>query len=261
MKVSLVTLFTVFAISSTGHAQSQQVLGQLAQAANMYAAGQQPASQLFTGIGQEGQENPFMLPLEAGRCYTFVGTIIGQQVSIYLFDPTGKTVMKDTTDKAIMPHLTYCTKWPGMYKLIVKAKRSDGEFAAQAFVPQMAAAPAPVPQQPAVDMLAVAVDNQARAAFPSYRRMGDFYRGADKMTDWYVNLEMGRCYAFVGSGGPGVEELSVYLWAPTNKRVADQKAKSPNVAMQFCTQMGGPYHFQGKWGKGSGEYRFAVYAQ
>ena len=64
-----------------------------------------------------------------------------QQLSIYLFDPTGRTVSKDTSDKSISPHITYCAKFPGPYKLVGKIKRGQGQLAMQAFTPGVAAPP------------------------------------------------------------------------------------------------------------------------
>src|SRR5262249_48651958 len=85
------------------HAQSPQMQGQLISLAQGLAPGQAPASAVFGGFSSEGVENPFMLPLELGRCYTFIGTVGPgvQQLSLYLFDPIGKTVMKDTQDRSI----------------------------------------------------------------------------------------------------------------------------------------------------------------
>jgi hypothetical protein len=79
-----------------------------------------------------------MITLQMGRCYTFIGTVGpgAEQLSIYLFDPGGKTVIKDTTDKAIAPSMTWCTKMPGVYKLLGKVKRGQGELAIQAFTPR-----------------------------------------------------------------------------------------------------------------------------
>jgi hypothetical protein len=111
--------------------------GQLWQLAQSIAPGQRPASQLFPGVASEGQEVPFMVPLQPGRCFTFVGTVAPsvQQLSIYLFDPSGKSVAKDTTDRSIAPRVTHCALYAGYYKLLGKVKRGAGEFAIQAFSP------------------------------------------------------------------------------------------------------------------------------
>src|SRR4051812_36865934 len=105
---NLLVLVGVIALTTAARAQSPQLIGQLQGLAQSMAPGQAPASPVFAGIAQQGQEVPFLVALELGRCYTFIGTVGPgvQQLSIYLFDPTGKSVAKDTTDKSIAPRLT-----------------------------------------------------------------------------------------------------------------------------------------------------------
>jgi hypothetical protein len=128
-----------------------------------------------------------------------------------------------------------------------------------------ASAPPPVAPAPAVDLLGQSVDQQAAISAPGQRRAGDFLRGfADRNNghgDFFVPLDAGRCYTFVGLGGAGVEELALFLWAPNNKRVADVKARGPMATMAYCVALPGPHHLQAKVHRGMGELRVGVYTR
>jgi hypothetical protein len=112
-------------------------------------------------------------------------------------------------------------------------------------------------------MITAIVDQQAAVNAQGHVRVGDYLRGfADRRNghaDFFVTLDPGRCYTFVGAGGPGVEELSLYLWAPNNMRVADNKPRGPVALMAYCTMLPGPHHLQAKVGRGAGELRVGVY--
>lgn len=127
--------------------------------------------------------------------------------------------------------------------------------------PPVMVPPAPA-ERPPSDALEAEVQRIATSSSPGARRVGDFLRGAgDKNShmDWFVPLEAGTCYFIVGVAGPGIEFLSLYLWDPQNKRITENRAKSPQATMAACTTFPGPHHVQGKVGKGMGEYRVAVY--
>jgi hypothetical protein len=273
------------AASTVARADAPQLGAQLAQLAAGMAPGQAPASQLFYGMSSEGVENPFMVQLDVGRCYTFIGTVgpTVQQLSIYLFDPTGKTVAKDTTDKSIAPKLTHCPRWPGMYKILGKIKRGAGELAIQAFAPGgapvAAAAPPPAPapaapptpppavhapppgyvagpapaQSPLAGQLLSLAATLAPGHAPATIVYGGFAPNGQEMP-YLVQLEQARCYTFIGTVGPGVEQLSIYLVDPTGKTVAkDTTDKSISPRMRWCTQWPGMYKILAKIKRGAGE--------
>jgi hypothetical protein len=128
-------------------------------------------------------------------------------------------------------------------------------------------APAPAPRlhpAPPSDPVSAAVERQAAAAAPGARRVGNLLEGqtfqSNGHSDWYVSLDAGRCYTFVGVGGPGVSALYLYLWGPNGKRLTDRRAPSPGAVMPFCTSMPGMYHVQAKVARGGGQYRVGVYA-
>jgi hypothetical protein len=255
------------------HAQSPQMQGQLLSLSQSMAAGQAPASAVFGGFSSENVENPFMLPLELGRCYTFLGTVgagVGQ-LSLYLFDPLGKTIVKDTQDKSISPHVTWCTKIPGMYKVIAKIKRGRGEFAVQAFTPgggppiaaqgQQYATVQPPPQQAPPPQYAPPPPQypppqaQNPLAGQLFGLAGQFAPGQAPATPVFggmgypnqenpfmAQLDAGRCYTFIGTVGPGVQQLSLYLFDPMGKTIAkDTSDKSVTPHVNWCATFPGSY--------------------
>jgi serine/threonine-protein kinase len=118
----------------------------------------------------------------------------------------------------------------------------------------------PVAPPKPTDPISQAVD---RLAPSGTKRQGHVVGGhandEDEHSDWYWQLEAGKCYDFVSTGGPGVDEIYVYLWGPNGKRATDRKEGSPSVTMHFCAPTSGQYHFQTKVAGGKGEYRTGVF--
>ena len=271
-------LVWVLVSAGTATAQSPQMGAQLQQLGMSMAPGQAPASQVFSGFSNEGVENPFMVPLEMSRCYTFIGTVGPgvQQLSIYLFDPSGKTVAKDTSDRSVAPKIVHCTRWPGLYKILGKIKRGAGEFGMQAFTPGGAmvqqqappppppvavaappvgyvAAPPPVNSQLAGQLLSLA-QTLAVGQVPATVVYGGFAPTNQEMP-FMVALNAGRCYTFIGTVGMGVEQLSIYLVDPTGKTVVKDTAdRSVAPRMTHCTAFPGMYKILAKIKRGAGEF-------
>jgi serine/threonine-protein kinase len=133
-------------------------------------------------------------------------------------------------------------------------------------IPAPAAKPAPPPPpKPAApsDGISASVEKLAASSAPGGHRVGNFYSGHanddGEHSDWFMTLELGKCYDFVANGGPGVEELYVYLWGPNGKRVTDRKEGSPGVTLHYCAAQPGSYHFQAKVAGGKGDYRVGLY--
>ncbi len=277
---NFVVLVGVIGLTTSARAQSPQLVGQLQSIAQSAAPGQVPASPVFAGFGQQNQEVPFLVPLELGRCYTFVGTVGPgvQQLSIYLFDPTGKTVAKDTSDKSIAPRVTWCTRWPGSYKILGKIKRGQGELAIQAFTAPTGAPPPPAYQPPpqayAPPPPAYQPPPQAYAPPPQppfagqlHQLAGSFAPGQvpaspvfcgpgmeQQEVPFTVSLDAGRCYTVIGTVGPGVQQLSIYLFDPTGRTVSkDTSDKSISPHITYCAKFPGPYKLVGKIKRGQGQ--------
>jgi hypothetical protein len=270
------------------HAQSEMVQQQLANLAQASAPGQAPASQIFGGTFAWRRPYSFPINMESGRCYTILG-IGGPGVvdlDLFLFDPMNQRVALDRETNNF-PRIQYCATLPGAYRVEGKVKRGAGEVALRAYhyasapaadappvvVVPAASAPTPIvvippppPGEPdeGPDVLSLAVDQQSGVSAPGYHRMGAIYRGAGSdgsRSDWYLPLEAGRCYVFIGAGGPGVGRLYLYLWGPDGKRVTDRRNTTPLTIMPFCAPYAGSYHLQAKIGEGGGEYRVGVYVR
>jgi len=286
MRLAAAALF-LCAATSTGRAQSAPLQQQLAGFHDSAAPGQVPASPVFTSVLAKGQPAGYAIALEGARCYTILG--VGgagvKHLDLWLIDPTNQKVEADRHDGAA-PQVHYCAEWPGTYRVQAQIAHGAGEIAVQAFVvpiapppvaappafaPQPIAAPPPVvvraPRDPLPpgDALAATVDHEASVIAPASRRVGEFLRGVAAgrhgLTDWIVNLESGRCYTFVGVGGPGVEALHLFLWAPTGRRVGEARPRSQVALMTHCALVTGPHRLEGKTARGEGELRAGVYVQ
>jgi hypothetical protein len=286
--------FAVVAFVTCGpaFAQSEMMQQQLANVAQAAAPGQPPASPVFGGSFMWRRPYSFFVPLDAGRCYTILG-IGGPGVvdlDLFLFDPNNLRVALDRHFNN-WPRINYCAGFSGNYRIEAKVKRGAGEAAIRAYYfgggaphpvgvtppppngPPPAAPPPPVvvipppppgEADPAPDTLSLAVDQQASVSAPGYQRVGSIYRGAGGeggRSDWYLPLEGGRCYMFIGAGGPGVQKLFLYLWGPDGRRVADRRNPGPLTIMPFCAPYHGSYHTQAKVDDGGGEYRLGVYVR
>src|SRR5262245_33263044 len=104
-----------------------------------------------------------------------------------------------------------------------------------------------------VDPVEQMADQAAAAAAPDSGRVGAFFHGAGKKTDFIVTLEQGKCYFFSGAGGDGVKKLSLYLWGPPkNERLTDNRARAALSSMMHCAAATGMYKFQAKIEGGDG---------
>jgi len=280
MKRLVVVLFLLTA--GRLHAQSEMVQQQLAALAQAAAPGQAPASPVFGGTFAWRRPYSFFVPMDAGRCYTIVG-IGGPGVvdlDLFLFDPGNVRVALDRHTNN-WPRINYCAAFPGNYRIEAKVKRGAGEAALRAYYvapaaprpvvmaappPAVVVIPPPPPGEadPGPDTLSLAVDQQASVNAPGYQRVGAVYRGAGvegSRSDWYLPLEGGRCYMFIGAGGAGIGKLYLYLWGPDNRRAADRRTPVPLAVMPFCAPYSGSYHVQAKIDDGAGEYRLGVYVR
>jgi hypothetical protein len=113
-----------------------------------------------------------------------------------------------------------------------------------------------------VDPVEQMAEQQAAASAPDSGRVGAFFHGAGKKTDFTVMLEQGKCYFFSGAGGDGVKKLSLYLWGPPrNERLSDNRARSPLSSMMYCATVTGMYKFQAKIEGGDGAMVVGLYAR
>ena len=265
VRAALLTfLFVVTGFGIAGTARAQNVASmRLQQVAQQKLPGATATMASFGGLLSKKQSSSQSVTLAGGRCYTLLGTGGDgvKDVDLYIYDGANKKVASDLGFDAL-PALTYCPRWPGPHRLEIVLKDGGGEVAAQLFVQPKASTPnqpAAPPTNAKPDAITAMIEQSALAGT---RRVGDFFRGAgkeDEHGDFTVSLEAAHCYSFYGAAGSGVTALSLYLWDPSDKRVADEKSGTPAPVLRYCPQVGGPFHVQGKVAKGAGEYRVAVY--
>jgi hypothetical protein len=289
MKRMWLAIGIVAAFSTTARAEISDLLrSQLQQRGAKAAPGMDPMGAPVGGFVGSRQSVQKYVPMQAGHCYTVVG-VGGQGVrdlDLSLYNPNNKKVASDLGFDAT-PVVQHCAQWPGAYRLEATVKRGGGEIAVQVYTPGGGSAPVAAPpatgapgmpppdpslqpRQPppssgnAADALNLHLEAQARTLAPGATRVGDFFGGAgDKgqRSDWFVPLTAGECYTFLGAGGAGLERLSLYLWDPAGKRVADHRSTTAEAVMVYCAATSGPYHLQAKVEKGNGEYHVGVFAK
>ncbi|MEM9191057.1 MAG: hypothetical protein AAGF12_17870 [Myxococcota bacterium] len=111
---------------------------QMSLRAGQFAEGMEPATPLFRGTLETGDNQDYQAVLQAGRCFKVVG-VGGPSVSdldLFLFDPNGVQVQQDTaTDAYPVLGLTHqiCPTAPGAYRVQVRMYAGEGEFGVQVF--------------------------------------------------------------------------------------------------------------------------------
>jgi hypothetical protein len=227
-------------------------------------------TEFFRGAGKEGEHGDYTVALEPARCYSLFGSASPtvRALSIYLWDPSGKRAAEHKPN-ANTPALHYCPHVGGPFHVQAKVAGGVGEFRLAVYAHPPQTQPKELARRPAAgprggDPVTALLEAQAKQVAPGYKRVGEVFRGAggrNSRSDWTVPLEGGKCYTFVGVGGVGVEQLSLYAWDPTGKRVADRRSENSQSVMGLCPTMPGPYHLQAKIEKGSGDYRMATYVK
>jgi len=115
------------------------------------------------------------------------------------------------------------------------------------------------------DELSGRVEKRGASVVAGGHRVGAIYRGAAAeeggRSDWFVDLEGGHCYTFVGEGADNVKKLYLYLWGPKGRRLQSTREDTSHAQMSYCTAFPGNYHFQAKVDDGAGEYRVGIYTK
>lgn len=124
-------------------------------------------------------------------------------------------------------------------------------------IPSMARA------QDASPQLAQTIDSLAAQMAPGQRpvsRMHGAYGPYREGVSFIVNLKAGRCYTFVGAGGAGVGDVDMFLFDPTNRRVALDRRDDAWMNLTYCAPFAGPFRVELKVKNGAGEVGFRVYS-
>jgi hypothetical protein len=113
--------------------------------------------------------------------------------------------------------------------------------------------------------LPTAVQEQVTKQAPDATLVGNLYPGlADddtRKTDWKLTLDVGKCYWISAAGDQGVEEIALYLWDPSDKRVAKEPGRGPRTLMNYCPEVSGLFRMEAKVTEGRGHYAVGVYAK
>jgi hypothetical protein len=250
--------------------------GAVEEQAKQLAPGSVRVGDLYKGTAyDDGDRQQWQVTLSGSGCIHLsgVGDQSVERLSLYLWGPDGErleTVRGDTARTL----LSYCPTTPaqGAYKFEAKVADGHGHFAVGLYAqgdPSSPADPgeepdAPNPDQPAAKP-EVNLDSEvmalAKSSAPNAQKIGDSFSGDAGSTDWYVALEQGKCYWFVGAGESSVEKLSLYLWDPSDKRVKASNSETNRVTVGHCPPTGGMYHMRAQVQSGEGNYKVGVFAK
>ncbi len=253
--------------------------------AKQVAPGATAVTPLFRKVAYRRNDNTrWPLELQAGHCYLFstVGDESVERIYVLLWDTKGD---RQFAQKQPGPGVVaeYCPEVSGTHEFEVKIAAGHGHYLTRVFAraggakaasarPVVGAQPtatppvAPPPLESAAatgapaDPIATRISEMARAVAGA-NEVGEMREGTAEVTDWYVALEPTQCYWFFAVGDEGVEKLSLFLWDPSNERVADSKSGTAEVELGHCPKKGGMFHVQAKVAAGSGRYGMSVYAK
>jgi hypothetical protein len=118
---------------------ANDALGQaMVRRANEFAADMTPATTLFRGTLETGQNQDYEAVLQPARCFKVIG--VGAEtvtdLDLFLFDPSGAQIQQDTASDAYpVLGLTepICPEAQGNYRVQVRMFAGRGEFAVQVF--------------------------------------------------------------------------------------------------------------------------------
>lgn len=218
---------------------------------------------LFRGIGYDkGDSQDFRVELQAGQCYVFVGAAdetVGA-LQLFLWDPSESRVESDRSKKreALMQ---YCPKETGTFKLQGKIGKGAGHFAIGVFGKE--APEKPVVEAPKDDKLDLEkmITDEATATAPGATQVGNFYTGTASKNDFFVQLEKGTCYWFIGAAQKGVDDYYIYLWDQNNKRMGETKASSNKAQFGHCAEKSSMYRVQVKVDSDKDEVKLGIFAK
>lgn len=245
--------------------------GAVEEQARMAAPGTVRVGELYKGVAyREGDRQQWHITLDGSGCIhlSAAGDKTVEELALYLWGPDGdrlETVRGDTPRTM----LRYCPTQPakGAYKFEAKVTEGHGHFAvglyAQGSPNAAKEGPGDKPDQPAAQ--AVNLDGKmndlAKTSANGATIVGEPFKGDADSTDWYVALEKGTCYWFVGAAENTVEKLNLFLWDPEDKRIKASKATTNEVTVGHCPDFSGMYHFRAQVNGGAGEYQVGVYAK
>lgn len=247
--------------------------GAVDEQAKRVAPGSIRVGELYKGLAfDEGDRQQWHVRLAGGGCIhlSAAGDQTVEEIALYLWGPDGDRL---ETERGKTPRtvLRHCPP-PGAqgdYKFEAKITEGHGHFAVGLYAegdPNAAKAkPSSNPGKPAAKPAQVDLDARvatlAKTSAAGAEMIGEPFKGDTASTDWYVALEKGKCYWFVGAGDDDIEKLSLYLWDPDDKRLKASKAESNEVTVGHCPDAPGMYHFRAQTEGGVGNYQVGLYAK
>jgi serine/threonine protein kinase len=111
-------------------APRDELAARVASAAAQAAPGSRRVGPIYAGVAaQRNDHTDWFIPLEAGRCYTFIaeGGDGLDGVFLYLWGPAGRRV-HDARVRTPHASMAFCTAIPGVYHLQAKAAEGHGDF-------------------------------------------------------------------------------------------------------------------------------------
>lgn len=269
VSLALVSLFSCKKSGPISPTPPPELDQAVAQQAEQQAPGSELVGSIYKGVApKEDQGQKWGVPLEVGKCYWFSGvgdTATAEKLYLLLRDPKDDKVASESEEppRVMMKH---CPEVAGMFQIEGKVTEGYGHFAIGVYAtdapkaPPPAAEPAAPPEPPGED-LAKIIEEMAASSAAGATRVGELFTGSAAETDWYVQLEVDKCYWLIGAGVKDINELYLYLWDPAETRITANKSETNRVTVGHCPTKPGMYHFQAKVNSGSGEYKVGVYAK
>lgn len=241
--------------------------------AKQAAPGAVRVGDLYKGVAfKGGDRQQWHVTLDGGGCIhlSAAGDQTVEEIALYLWGPNGdrlETVRGDTA-RTVLNHCSP-TGAKGEYKFEAKVTDGHGHYAVGLYADAGEASAKKAPAEPKPKAPANAekanlderVSTLAKTSAAGAEMVGDPFKGNANSTDWYVALEKGKCYWFVGAGDESIDKLELYLWDPSDKRVKASKAETNSVSVGHCPEVGGMYHFRAQVNGGEGEYQVGLYAK
>lgn len=249
------------AVSPTPDPQLESMVMQQAESAS--PGSEMVNEQLFRGVGYDkGEFQDFRVELQAGQCYIFVGAA-DETVSafqIFVFDPQNSraTSEKAKGREALAQH---CPTETGTYKVQGKIGRGAGHFAIGVFGKDAPAKLAKVEEGPAKLDLEAMILKDAEAAAPGATQVGTFYTGTAEKNDFFLKLDKGTCYWFIGAAQADVDDYYIYLWDQGGTRLGQTKADTNKAQFGYCAKESSMFRVQVKVDEDDDAVKLGVFAK
>ncbi len=127
----------------------------------------------------------------------------------------------------------------------------------------LALASAPVHADPGQEYLATRIGWLAGQRAPGLPPLGPIQMGPPNRDgdslDISVPLQAGRCYSFVGTSAPTVDDADMYLFSPDNQPIANDKSDGRDMYVLSCAKVTGPHRVELKLKDGRGDLALRVF--